>query len=554
MEHSKLAKRLWILLFAAISAFYLYGLGAIPFVGPDEPRYAEVAREMLARRDFITPTLGGLPWFEKPPLLYWMTAISYRMFGVNEYAARLAPALCGLVTGFFVWWLARSVVRVADPTNDRGSLLPNRAALVFLSSLGALVFSRAASFDMVLTMTLTAALACFSVAQIRQSNENGGPGASRNRQGHLLVLFYLFVGLSLLAKGLLGLIIPFGIIAIYLILRREWPERTLWRSLSWGVPIVLAVAGAWYGPMLQRHGWRFVDQFIIQHHFARFLTNKYHHPQPFYYYLPTLAWLIAPWTIFVAAGVYSAARSRWRDATPMAKLETFAFVWIVFPFLFFSLSGSKLPGYILPILPAAALVIGKRFVGSGETVTDKTLMRISGLLLALIAAGGWWYATRNLGVSEFLASVAALGLVVAAVCALIFPLRSTTFVVLALSFVLITGVAIHSTVAIAARTSVRDLIAQADERGYSATPVFLMLSDDRTAEFYAGGRLAYQSDGEPIRFDGARELGEAIRRSGGVGLVIIETRWQKQLTDYAGLQAELIGSNGPSTLFVVRSR
>src|SRR5215510_11285635 len=101
-----LAKRVWTLLFLAIAALYLYGLGVLPLVGPDEPRYAEVAREMLARRDLITPTLGGLPWFEKPPLLYWMMMASYRVFGANEFAARLGPAICGLLTGFFVYWMA----------------------------------------------------------------------------------------------------------------------------------------------------------------------------------------------------------------------------------------------------------------------------------------------------------------------------------------------------------------------------------------------------------------------------------------------------------------
>src|SRR5712692_7836746 len=104
-----LAKRRWLLLFIGISGFYLWGLGSLPLVGPDEPRYAEVAREMLARRDLITPTLGGMPWFEKPPLLYWFMMVGYRIFGVTEYAARLGPALCGLLTAVFVYWLGRTI-------------------------------------------------------------------------------------------------------------------------------------------------------------------------------------------------------------------------------------------------------------------------------------------------------------------------------------------------------------------------------------------------------------------------------------------------------------
>src|SRR5712691_1805075 len=108
-----LAKRVWFFLFLAIAAIYLYGLGAVPLVGPDEPRYAEVAREMLARHDLITPTLGGLPWFEKPPLLYWIMMLSFRVLGVTEYAARLGPAICGLLTTVFVYWIGKSVYRSA---------------------------------------------------------------------------------------------------------------------------------------------------------------------------------------------------------------------------------------------------------------------------------------------------------------------------------------------------------------------------------------------------------------------------------------------------------
>src|SRR3989440_3702244 len=174
LQLSALAKRVWLPLFIAIAGFYLYGLGAIPLVGPDEPRYAEVAREMLARHDFITPTLGGLPWFEKPPLLYWIMAASYRVFGVNEYAARLGPAFCGLITAAFILWITRSVAKSesADALAWGVSELPEWSTLVFLASLGAITFSRAASFDIVLTMTLTGAFACFFVAHIRQELRN----------------------------------------------------------------------------------------------------------------------------------------------------------------------------------------------------------------------------------------------------------------------------------------------------------------------------------------------------------------------------------------------
>ncbi|HEY5075056.1 MAG TPA: phospholipid carrier-dependent glycosyltransferase, partial [Pyrinomonadaceae bacterium] len=364
-----LAKRGWLLLFLSIAAFYLWSLGSLPLVGPDEPRYAEVAREMLARHDLITPTLGGLPWFEKPPLLYWLMIAGYRVLGVSEYAARLGPAICGLLTAVFVYWIGKTIEEssgasspvLGENAEQERQGLGRFSALVWLSSLGAIVFSRGASFDIVVTMTVTGALACFFVRHVRSApgagNDAGEPQA---RMPALLVCFYLFVGLSLLAKGLIGIVIPFGVIGSYFLLRREWPHRRILQSLLWGVPLAIAVAAVWFGPMLSRHGWKFVDQFIVQHHFARFVTNKYHHPEPFYFYLLVLAAISLPWTVFLGASFVSARRWQWRGATPLDRLRVFAFCWVFVPIAFFSFSGSKLTAYILPALPAVALLIGER--------------------------------------------------------------------------------------------------------------------------------------------------------------------------------------------------
>ncbi len=348
MPPSKVAKRLWSLLFLVIAGFYLYGLGAVPLVGPDEPRYAEVAREMLARRDLITPTLGGLPWFEKPPLLYWLMMASYRLFGINEFAARLGPALCGLLTAILVCWVATQVARcqkicavneqAALEFKDETAALAQWSVLALFSSIGTIVFSRAASFDIVVTMTLTGALTFFFIWQIRIARSSarihacGSPASVPAKTNNdwrfasalLLFGFYFFVGLSLLAKGLIGVVLPFGVIGVYFLMRREWPDRSFSKSLLWGIPIAIATASVWYGPMIARHGGTFVDQFIVQHHFARFLTNKYHHRQPLYFYPLTLAWLVLPWTFLLAAAFVSARSWRWRGDAPVDRLRVFA--------------------------------------------------------------------------------------------------------------------------------------------------------------------------------------------------------------------------------------
>ena len=544
MPTSKLAKRGWFLLFLAIAVFYLYGLGFLPLVGPDEPRYAQIAREMFIRRDLVTPTLGGMPWFEKPPLLYWMMMASYRLFGVSEFSARLGPALSGLATAAFVWWFARSA-RNTGARDDENSEFPLWSVLVFLSSLGAITFSRAASFDILLTMTLTGALASFFVWHIRNV-------AGSQRNDRLLLAFYFFIGLSLLAKGLVGPVIGFAIIGVYFTLRREWSGAFL-KSIWWGALMIVAVAGLWYGPMIYRHGWLFFNQFIVQHHFARFLTNKYHHPQPFYFYIPILALFTLPWTVFLAGSVSTMQFRDLRDDAPRSRLRQFSIIVIVLVVLPFSLSGSKLPAYILPALPAAALLIADRLTIFRRERRGESFSRITGLLFVSVAIAAAWYSSRVgwLPKSCVIAGVAAAAVV--GLFAIIFPRRrAASYILFACCAIGITGLAIHCSRPVAARESVRDLVETASAKGYGKVPIVGLHTVERSAEFYAAGTLVYGSDGEPIKFEGANDVVVAARRAGGTILCFVPVEYESQLTGYQGAHTEVLGNNGQVSLVVVR--
>jgi 4-amino-4-deoxy-L-arabinose transferase-like glycosyltransferase len=545
LPRATLAKHGWKLIFLAISAFYLFGLGALPLVGPDEPRYAEVAREMFARRDLITPTLGGHPWFEKPALLYWLMIGSYRALGVNEYAARLGPAICGLLTAAFVYWLGKSVERADAAETKSATHLGKWSALVYLSSFGAIAFSRAASFDIVLTMTVTGALCCFFVWHVATANGR--------RRRWLLVAFYFFVGLSLLAKGLVGIVLTVGIIAAYFLIRREWPNKDFLLGLLWGLPVALLVAASWYGPIWSRHGWTFIDQFIVQHHFARFLSNKYHHPQPFYFYIPIILLMALPWMVVLIAGLVSSRRWRWRGRKAVDLMRVLALAWVIVPLVFFSLSKSKIPGYILPVLPATALLIGERITCFAQESRGRLVIRLTGALLLLGATAGAWYAAHA-GAPVWLIGTAIVAVSLVALIAIIGPRPRFAFSLFAAIPFLICICALKPAESVAGRDSVRDLIRAADTHGYSSAPVFYLLCDDRTAEFYASGRLAYDGTGEPMRFEGAQDVGAAIRQKGGEGLVLIESRWEKQLTDYRAVTAEKIAENGWISIFAVRTR
>ena len=465
MHPSTLAKRLYLFFFIIIIAFYLYGLGKLPLVGPDEPRYAQVAREMFLTGDLITPRLGGHTWFEKPALLYWMIAAAFKVFGVSEWSARLGPALCGLLTIAAVWRVGREISASES------------SALVMATCLGLIAFSRAASFDVVITMTTSWSLAFFLLHEL----------STTKRKRLLLLGFYFFMGLSLLAKGLVGIVIPFGVVGLYYLLRRRWPQRRVVLSLFWGVPLALAVSAIWYGPVIARNGWTFVDEFIVQHHFARYVSNKYHHPQPIYFFPAIILMLALPWTVHLIAAFWKARRWTWRSDDDLSILRVFSLAWLLTPIVFFSFSGSKLGGYILPSLPGAALLIAD--VLRQRKPAEWISIGCGTMVLVLIA---------------------------------------------------LTFVAEH----FARGESVRDLLLLANTRGYANAPVLAQRSDDRTAQFYAYDRVVYDEHGEVVTFDEI-SLAEA-RARGGRFLVLIPVRY---IDNFRGAPSiEIIGDNGRTAI------
>lgn len=468
MHPSTLAKRVYIFLFIIVIAFYLYGLGKLPLLGPDEPRYAQVAREMFLNRDLITPTLGGHTWFEKPALLYWLIAASFKVFGVSEWSARLGPALCGVLTIVAMWCVGREV--------DRG--MGFWSLIVTASCLGLIVFSRAASFDVVVTMTTTWSLAFFLLHEL--------PTTKRKRL--LLVGFYSFVGLSLLAKGLVGVVVPFGVVGFYYLLRRRWPQRSVLLSLIWGIPLALAVSALWYGPVIARHGWTFIDEFFVQHHFARYVSNKYHHPQPIYFYPVIILMLAVPWTVHLIAALAKVRSWNWRGDNSLSVVRVFSLAWLLLPIIFFSFSGSKLPGYILPAVPAATLLVSDRLT---TVKNSKWPLLIAGATAALV-----------LIVLHFAAA----------------PYAN--------------------------RESVRDLLAHADARGYADAPVLAQRSDDRSAEFYAYSRVIYNANGEPVTFDEVSV--DQARAWGGKFVVFISVEYVENFRGAHGM--EVIGNNGKTAV------
>ena len=325
----------WLTLGGFCAFLFYYGLSAFGLVGADEPRYAQVAREMLERHNWVTPFLYGHPWLEKPVLYYWQAMLGYKLLGVSDWVARLPSALDASAMVAAVYLFFRQF--------RRGFQLD--AALITAASAGVIGLSRSASTDMPLTATFTIALVAWLAWY------EGG------RRRWLLV-FYFFLALATLAKGPVAVVLASLIILLFAIAWRNL--RLLAQTLWWpGVLLFLAAALPWYLAVQQQNP-GFFRSFIIEQNFARFGTNLYHHPQPWWYFLPVLLLALVPWTFLVIPAFAGAVR-RWKrepeGGDPTIPADSFFLTWITVVLVFFSASHSKLPAYILPAAPACAMLL-----------------------------------------------------------------------------------------------------------------------------------------------------------------------------------------------------
>jgi 4-amino-4-deoxy-L-arabinose transferase-like glycosyltransferase len=549
LHPSNLAKRGTVLLFLAFIAFYLYGLGHFPLLGPDEPRYAQVAREMFLRHDWITPTLGGHLWFEKPALLYWMMIGSFKVFGVNEFAARLPAAISGLLTIGAVLVIARGVMRGVEARD--GFMF--WSVLAAGTMLGIIVFSRAASFDIVLTMTTTWSLAFFLLHEFE---------SELRLRRVFLAGCYACVGASLLAKGLVGIVLPAGIVGLYFLLERRLPRRGTLVSPVWGLPLVLIVASVWYLPVIRLHGWLFINQFFIQHHFARYLSNKYHHHAAFYYYLLILPLLALPWTAFLIDGLMQARQWFRPGAADSAedrvrRLMIFALAWILFPLIFFSLSSSKLPGYLLPVLPAVALIIGERFWRLSARSTDpsasisRSPLTTTAITSLLLAVGALTYSGQTGRLPLSYAVPIALLLFVAGCVPFLLRRNSVSLICFGATTLLVLILGLGLAPQFTERQSAKGLLQAADARGYSNTPLYGLQRDDRSPEFYAAGRIVYEADGEPVMYEGLGQIVTESRRRRTAILTMVPLKDVMQFRELSSMRVDVVGDNGRFALLAV---
>jgi 4-amino-4-deoxy-L-arabinose transferase-like glycosyltransferase len=322
-------------------AFFQF-LGRLPLIETDEARYMEIPREMIERGDFITPTLNYVKYFEKPPLHYWVNVLSIKLFGETEFAARFFGALWGVLGILLVYYLGRKLF------GRREGML---SALTLGTSVGIIVQSRINITDTTLTICMTACLGCFLLAL--QEGER--------RKGLYYHLFYLFAALAVLAKGLIGFVLPGAIIFCYLLITRRWRQLREMRLVT-GIPLFLAVCAPWFILVSLRNP-EFARFFFIHEHFERFLTKVHGRYQPPWFFLPVLFGVMLPWSFFIPTALTRVWQERKETG---ADTRLFLVLWAAIIFAFFSKSDSKLVPYILPVYPALALLLGTTFAAALE--------------------------------------------------------------------------------------------------------------------------------------------------------------------------------------------
>ena len=388
------------MLLGASLLLLLWQLGAYGLIDVDEGRYAEVPREMFATGDWLTPRLNFINFFDKPPLLYWGIALSYAVFGVNEFAARLIPALAALLGVGVAAVLGRRMF------GARAGFL---SGLILLTSLMWTVMARVVLTDMVVSSLVFCALAFWWMA-ISET-------ASARRKTGFLALFWVCLGLGMLAKGPVAPVLCGGTIFVYLLISKQWKSL---RQMGWiwGLPLFIAVAAPWYFAIAARHP-EFNHAFWFEQNFARFTgaIKKVDHvegPLFLFQYLPLI---IFPWSVFALPALFGNWKKLWPARTEKQRAAIFLLTAFGCVMLFFSASESKLITYILPVVPPLAILMAAYF----DRILNEPNLGVfasvcGGIFAAILIIGGavaWFVAPAKLdpiGASDFVAHFAALAL------------------------------------------------------------------------------------------------------------------------------------------------
>lgn len=330
-------KRIWWLVIA-LALLWFSNLEYRKLIKPDEGRYAEIPREMVASGNWVTPRLNDLKYFEKPPLQYWATATAYEVFGQHQWTSRLWTGLTGFA-GILLVWFAGLRLFGREAAGYAAALLGGSLLYVLMGHINTL--------DMGVTFFITLGIAALLIAQ--QELEK--------HRGRWMLLAWAALALAVLSKGLMGIVLPGTALFLYALVQRDF---TVFKRMHWlaGLAVFLLITAPWFYLVMKANP-EFFQKFFIYEHYTRFTTKQLGRYQPWYYFVPILLAGMLPWTVLM----FDTLIRTWRDSKLPGKAfnaARFLLVWAVFIYLFFSVSDSKLPSYLLPIFPALALLMGRQ--------------------------------------------------------------------------------------------------------------------------------------------------------------------------------------------------
>ena len=346
----------WILAIAAVILFW--GIGDIGLIDETEPLFIEASRQMLVTGDWITPSFNGVPRFDKPPLIYWLMVLCFKLFGVSEWAARLPSAISALGIALMSFYTVKCHSPELGPsttalvTSKRSWLAAWISVTMLLLNLNTYFWGRTGYADMLLTACLGGALLAFFL---------GYAQAELKAKNRWYAAFYGLVALAVLTKGPIAILLPAAIVGsftIYLgnfrsILRELW----LWR----GVLIILGVALPWYILVTLADGEAFIDSFFGYHNFTRFTSVVHQHSGPWYFHILVILAGFFPWSAYLPIALYQVKpwkRAQWCSKSRSDQLGLYALIWFAVILGFFTVSVTKYFSYTLPLMPAAAILVG----------------------------------------------------------------------------------------------------------------------------------------------------------------------------------------------------
>ena len=351
MSHTSTRQFWWLLI--AIALIWFANLEYRTLIKPDEGRYAEIPREMVASGDWVTPRLNELKYFEKPPLQYWATATAYTLFGEHQWTSRLWTGLTGFAGILLVWFAGLRLF---------GREAAGYAALLLSSSLLYVLMGHINTLDMGVTFFLTLGIVGLLLGQTQ---------TDKAKQRNWMLVAWAGLALAVLSKGLMGLVLPGAALFIYCMVQRDFGvlKRMHWLP---GLAVFFAITVPWFVLVMKANP-EFFERFFIYEHYTRFTTKDLGRYQPWYYFIPILLAGALPWTVLMFDAMFRSVMEgrHGRNGKLPGKVfntQRFLLVWAVFIYVFFSISGSKLPSYLLPMFPALALLMGKRIAEMRERV------------------------------------------------------------------------------------------------------------------------------------------------------------------------------------------